>query len=178
MDGTDKTAPHSPVKAKLKWFNRSKGFGFVIPDHDPDLDAFLHITALLNANCQEIGDNAELSCRIEQGPKGHIVTEIVEVISNGDPDTLAPLDGAGDGAGDGHDTHNTRTLEMNGEIKWYRPEKGFGFIIPEDGQKDAFLHKKCLEKHGLESVESGRKVRMTIREVPKGREVVSFDFLE
>lgn len=174
MDGSDNTASDSPVKAKLKWFNRSKGFGFVIPDNNPDLDAFLHITALLNANCQQIGNNAELSCLIEEGPKGHIVTEIVEVISNGDPDTLAPLDGAGDG----HNSHGSQTLEMNGEIKWYRPEKGFGFVIPEDGQKDAFLHKKCLEKHGLDSVESGRKVRMIVREVPKGREVVSFDFLE
>ena len=39
---------------------------------------------------------------------------------------------------------------MEGTVKWYKPDKGFGFIIPQDGLKDVFVHQSCLEKHGLE----------------------------
>ena len=174
MSGTQDSSTLSPVKAKLKWFNKTKGFGFVIPEGMPNINAFLHITALLEANCQSLGENAEISCVIEEGPKGHIVKEIKEILFDGDPDTISPLN---DGRSSG-DFSDSETFEMNGEIKWYKPEKGFGFVVPDDGQKDIFLHKKCLDKLGLESIESGRKVHMIVRQVPKGREVVSFEFMD
>lgn len=174
MSGTQDSSTLSPVKAKLKWFNKTKGFGFVIPEDMPDINAFLHITALLEASCQSLGDNAEMSCLIEEGPKGHIVKKITEILFDGDPGTVSPLN---DG-GFSDDSLDNETFEMDGEIKWYKPEKGFGFVVPDDGKKDVFLHKKCLDKLGLESLESGRKVRMIVREVPKGREVVSFKFID
>ncbi len=46
----------------------------------------------------------------------------------------------------------------NGTVKWFNPTKGFGFIQPEDGGSDVFVHITALEKAGLRSLDEGQKV--------------------
>ena len=46
----------------------------------------------------------------------------------------------------------------NGTVKWFNPTKGFGFIQPEGGNTDVFVHITALEKAGLRSLEEGQKV--------------------
>ena len=50
----------APVKSRLKWFNSTKGFGFVVPIEDP-CDAFIHITTLQDAGIHELGEEARRS---------------------------------------------------------------------------------------------------------------------
>ena len=45
-----------------------------------------------------------------------------------------------------------------GTVKWFNPAKGFGFIEPEDGSKDAFVHISAVERAGLTSLSEGQKV--------------------
>jgi CspA family cold shock protein len=45
-----------------------------------------------------------------------------------------------------------------GTVKWFNPAKGFGFIEPEDGSKDAFVHISAVEAAGLSSLSEGQKV--------------------
>lgn len=45
-----------------------------------------------------------------------------------------------------------------GTVKWFNPTKGFGFIEPEDGSKDAFVHISAVERAGLSSLNEGQKV--------------------
>ena len=47
---------------------------------------------------------------------------------------------------------------QKGTVKWFNPAKGFGFIEPEDGSKDAFLHISAVERAGLSSLDEGQKV--------------------
>lgn len=76
------------------------------------------------------------------------------------------------------DDENTIIETMTGTVKWYKPDKGFGFVIPADGMKDVFIHKTCLEKHELHILIPGQKLKMRMRCVPKGREVIDFEFDE
>ncbi len=46
----------------------------------------------------------------------------------------------------------------NGTVKWFNATKGFGFIEPEDGGKDAFVHISALESNGIQSLADGQKV--------------------
>lgn len=46
----------------------------------------------------------------------------------------------------------------NGTVKWFNPAKGFGFIEPEDGSKDAFVHISAVEQAGLSTLNEGQKV--------------------
>lgn len=45
-----------------------------------------------------------------------------------------------------------------GIVKWFNPEKGFGFIQPEDGSKDVFVHISAVERAGLQNLNEGQKV--------------------
>ena len=46
----------------------------------------------------------------------------------------------------------------NGTVKWFNPNKGYGFIQPEDGTKDLFVHISALERAGIQSLNEGQKV--------------------
>ena len=45
-----------------------------------------------------------------------------------------------------------------GTVKWFNPAKGYGFIQPEDGSRDLFVHISAVEKAGLDSLNEGQKV--------------------
>jgi len=45
-----------------------------------------------------------------------------------------------------------------GTVKWFNPQKGFGFIQPDDGGKDAFVHISAVERAGLNDLREGQKV--------------------
>jgi len=58
----------------------------------------------------------------------------------------------------------------NGTVKWYNPTKGFGFIQPEGGSKDVFVHASALERAGMSSLDDGQKVEFDIEAGRDGRE--------
>ena len=51
-----------------------------------------------------------------------------------------------------------------GKVKWFDPKKGFGFITPDDGGKDAFLHISALETAGISQLEVGQAVSYELAE--------------
>jgi len=58
----------------------------------------------------------------------------------------------------------------NGTVKWFNATKGFGFIQPEKGSKDVFLHISALERAGLTHIDDGQKVTYDIESGRDGRE--------
>ena len=58
----------------------------------------------------------------------------------------------------------------NGTVKWFNPTKGFGFIQPEGGSKDVFVHISALERAGLHSLDDGQKVTFDVEAGRDGRE--------
>lgn len=58
----------------------------------------------------------------------------------------------------------------NGTVKWFNATKGFGFIAPEGGSKDVFVHISALENAGLSSLEDNQKVTFDIEAGRDGRE--------
>lgn len=58
----------------------------------------------------------------------------------------------------------------NGTLKWFNSTKGFGFIEPEGGKRDVFVHISALERAGLQGLEDGQKVTFDIEAGRDGRE--------
>ena len=56
-----------------------------------------------------------------------------------------------------------------GTVKWFNPTKGFGFIQPEDGSKDAFVHISAVERAGLDSLNEGQKVSYDVQAGQNGK---------
>lgn len=58
----------------------------------------------------------------------------------------------------------------NGTVKWFNATKGFGFIAPEGGSKDVFVHISALERAGLRGLNDGQAVTFDIERDRNGRE--------
>jgi CspA family cold shock protein len=56
-----------------------------------------------------------------------------------------------------------------GTIKWFNPTKGYGFIQPEDGSKDVFVHISAVERSGIGSLQEGQKVSFELERGQQGK---------
>jgi CspA family cold shock protein len=161
----------------VKWYNSEKGFGFV-ELADGSGDAFLHANTLQASGVQAVSPGATLQVRVGQGQKGRQVDQVVAV----DESTASP-GGAPQREGPAARPMRPReprravdlssATEMTGVVKWYNPDKGFGFISPQDGGRDVFVHATALERAGLPALQDGQRVRMQVVQGAKGPEVGS-----
>jgi cold shock protein len=156
------------VEAVVKWFNLTKGFGFVAPlDDSPD--AFMHVSVLTRVGLQQVAEGTKLVVQIGQGPKGRQVLQIMQVLGVSEvPQSLAPRSAPASGP----------TEELTGTIKWFKPDKGFGFAAPDDGGKDVFVHKSVVLRLGLTQLEAGQRLRMVVHSASKGREALSVELID
>lgn len=58
----------------------------------------------------------------------------------------------------------------NGTVKWFNPTKGFGFIEPEGGAKDVFVHISAVQRAGLTGLDDGQKVTFELEDGRDGRQ--------
>jgi CspA family cold shock protein len=59
----------------------------------------------------------------------------------------------------------------SGTVKFYNDQKGFGFIQPDDGQKDVFVHATALERAGIQGLREGQKVKFDTQNDPRSGKV-------
>jgi len=207
------TVPPSPGEAarltgKIKWFNRSKGFGFIVPD-DGTTDVFLPLAVLERSGFSDAPDGASVSIEWMQGPKGRAATQVLELdASTAQPrppreNRFRPREGGGGGGGygdrdrggggygdrgggygdrergggGGYGGESGPAESLDGVVKWYDPARGFGFILPNDGGKDIFVHVTALRRSGLEGLEPGQPVRMMVSQARRGREASSIELI-
>ena len=148
------------VSATVKWFNPTKGFGFVAFD-DGSADAFLHISVVQQSGHMGMTEGAELVCDLQEGDKGLQVSQIHDV--------TVP---AGVGAPEGEETG-----EVEGVVKFFNDAKGFGFVSPDAGGKDVYVGMVALERSGIPMLESGQRVRLATRMGKKGPMADRIDIL-
>lgn len=70
------------------------------------------------------------------------------------------------------DPGDGEVTEIRGTVKWFNAEKGFGFIVPDDGGADVFLHLSALREAGFDSLDGGATVHCSVTRGPKGLQVV------
>jgi CspA family cold shock protein len=147
-------AGKSDVTAKVKWFNPAKGFGFVAP-LDGTADAFLHISVVQRAGLRTLRQGATIICEMNEGPRGPQVSSIARVDDSTVSDDIPPAE-------------DDEESVLNGEIKFFAVEKGYGFGVPEGGGADVFIGIGALQRSNLDRLESGQRVRMHVRPGKRG----------
>jgi cold shock protein len=65
------------------------------------------------------------------------------------------------------------TYAVNGTVKWFDQVRGFGFVTPDDGGQDVFLHSSVLQRAGRTDVQQGEKVSLDVRDGQRGRQAVT-----
>jgi len=141
---------HREITAVVKWFNPTKGFGFVQPT-DGSPDAFMHISVVSQSGISHMPQGATIICDLCAGQKGPQVATVHRIESM--PEDL-PAEGG------------ESTLE--GTVKFYNREKGFGFVVPDTGGRDVFVSARVLERAGIHGLEPDQRVRMATRMGQKG----------
>ena len=171
--------PTGPERqAKVKWFNGEKGFGFVELT-DGSGEAFLHISIVEGAGHTALESGTTLTVRVGQGAKGPQITEITNVdTSTAEPSSSprGPRFGGGGGGGGGRpprsfDRPTGPAEEVEGQVKWYDPKKGFGFVAV-DGSKDVFIHRSVLAREGINELAEGQRIHMKVVPGAKGLEAI------
>ena len=169
---TGSSAPE--VQATVKWFNPDKGYGFAALA-DGSGDVFLHANALQAAGYQTVSPGATLRVRIGSGQKGRQVDQVVSV----DESTAEQPGRRAPGGRPRTQDFGRRQVDLSsavetlGTVKWYNPDKGFGFITPQSGGKDVFVHASVLARGGLAPLQEGQAVRMGVVQGAKGPEAAT-----
>lgn len=149
------------ISATVKWFNPIKGYGFVQPSNGSG-DAFVHVSVLEAAGQKDLQDGAQLECEIEQGPRGPMVS-VIHSVTGGSPEAV-PASG-GDAP------------TVDGTVKFFDPNKGYGFIVPDGDGQDIFVSGRVVAQSGLRMLEADARVRVATRSGDKGPLAVSIELI-
>lgn len=151
------------VRGRVKWFDPSKGFGFVVADSGgPDI--LLHVNVLRNFGQSSVADNSEIEIVTHRTERG---VQAVEVISISPPERgdepaltdIAVLD---------MDSVRESPLEP-ARVKWFDKGKGFGFANVFGRTEDVFLHVEVLRRSGLADLQPGEALALRVIEGQRGR---------
>lgn len=164
QDDAEAFVSEQGVSATVKWFNPTKGFGFVKRDEDSP-DIFLHISVLQRCGHQTLPNGAVILCDISEGRRGPQVAAItdVESLPEGPVDEPPIADGPSE--------------VVEARVKFFNADKGFGFAIPEDGGRDVFISARTLERTGLATLQPNQRVRLQTRMGQKGPLAESLEIL-
>ena len=169
---------HENIEAKVKWFDPEKGFGFASPV-DGSGDVFLHISAIGPLDQQDLLPGATIVADLGEGRRGLQVVAVHEIDPSTATQTAAPAPrGGGFGARlhEGY-IHAAPAGPFDGAVKFFNSDRGFGFIAPDKGGPDVFLHVSSLSRSGLQAPMDGQRVRFSIRAGRKGPEASNISFI-
>jgi len=190
--GNEKSISQASVKGKVKWFNATKGFGFITMDNGGD--AFCHASALQAAGHSEVAPGATIVCDLADSQRGLQVVAVHSVDAStaeapprgprrdnfgggdrfggggGDRFGGGGYGGGGFGGGRQHDSGPSGPM-VEGKVKFFNDQKGFGFVMPDNGSGDIYLHASALRRSGVQVVEPDQRIRYSTRQGNKGVEV-------
>lgn len=171
---TPSPSDDQPVTGTVTWFSPSKGFGFIKPADNSD-DIFVHVSVVQRFGRDNLREGATVTCEVAPGKKGRQVAVLLEV-----DDSTAAADESGARAGRGGPAAASGPVGEpgTGAIKWFNATKGFGFITPDAGGKDVFLHASVVRRAGLSEVQTGQRCRYTAVEREKGPEARSLELTD
>jgi CspA family cold shock protein len=162
MDGLQAAAEQGDatlVRGHVKWFDKTKGFGFVVADAGgPDI--LLHANVLRNFGQNSIADSAEVELMVLKTQRG---MQAVEVIS------IAGVEPGEAGDTDEHDPVYYGNIPLEpARVKWFDQVKGFGFANVFGKSDDIFIHVETLRRCGFAELIPGEAVTVRISDGERG----------
>jgi CspA family cold shock protein len=157
----DEAAVLVEITGVIKWFDVSKGFGFIVPDNGLP-DVLLHVTCLRRDGYQAAYEGARVVCEATQRSKGLQAFRIVSMDNSTavHPAQLPPART--------HVSVNPTSGLERAQVKWFNRLRGFGFLSRGEGTPDIFVHMETLRRFGITELRPGQTVLVRFGPGPKG----------
>ena len=160
-DSFDDSEPESVrVIGHVKWFDPAKGYGFVISQSASGVtiaeDIMMHVSCLKQYGEHLADENARIVCDVVRRDRGWQVVNIIEMDR--------PLAVLAQEQGDAPAMERVT-------VKWFNRQRGYGFVNRIGDKEDIFIHATVLRAAGMEAVEPGQTVNVSITRGSKGAHV-------
>jgi len=161
------TAELPSVHGRVKWFDATRGFGFLVSDDVPG-DILLHFSVLREHGRRSLPEGAEVECVPVQLERGFQAKRVLSI------DLSSALPVKDKPAIPSRDRADRRALSVAAgefepvEVKWFNRVKGYGFVVREDSGEDVFVHMETLREAGLGEVEPGQHLEARVAPSRKG----------
>lgn len=160
------------VVGHVKWFDPTKGFGFVVADEGgPDI--LLHANVLRNFGQSSIADASGIELSVQETERGMQATEVLRI----EPPEIVPVE-LEDIDGISPEDLASEPL-LPARVKWFDKTKGFGFANIFGHPEDVFIHVEVLRRSGLADLQPGEAICLRTTQGKRGRmatTVMSWEF--
>lgn len=151
------------VLGQVKWFDPTKGFGFVISEEGgPDI--LLHANVLRNFGQGSVVDGSAISIMVQDTQRGLQATEVLSITPPETEDSLPLRDMVEFSPED----IASKPIEP-ARVKWFDKAKGFGFANVFGNNEDVFVHVEVLRRSGLSDLQSGEAIGIRMVDGERGR---------
>jgi CspA family cold shock protein len=150
------------VTGQVKWFDLTKGYGFIKPMDGMQGDVLLHQTCVRQSGFKAAYEGARVVCEAVQGPRGLQARRLISL----DNSTAAlPQLSAQRTA---RYLAEPKGPPFDATVKWFNRGKGYGFVSRGPDTPDIFIHMETLRRYGIRELAQGQRVRVRIGDGPKG----------
>lgn len=160
---TDGDVDQTQVEGRVKWFDPSKGFGFIVSDSGgPDI--LLHANVLRNFGQSSVADGARITVLMQMTQRGAQAVEVLEIVPPA-TESGTPLEDLVEG-----DHAEIALLPLApARVKWFDKAKGFGFANVFGKPEDVFIHVEVLRRSGFADLAPGEAVCLRVIDGKRGR---------
>lgn len=157
----DPAASVVEVTGRIKWFDVSKGFGFIVPDNGMP-DVLLHVTCLRRDGFETAREGARIVCEATEQRRG---LQAIRVLSMDESTALHPSQ---------MPPSRQRSLVtptsplVKATVKWFNRQRGFGFASETPDSADIFIHMETLRRYGITELRPGQEVLLRYGHGDKG----------